>query len=138
MPEAETEAEDGSEAARLKSDSSFSMEAVYTLEQLLLELRQLLTDLFQSGLSSVQEGSLSELHRLEKESEELGLHGASEGLAALGRDLEGKRHRMEYDPEAGIEIWGKLMEYVRTCLKKASYDQALLSMESSADCIYRK
>ena len=114
------------------------MEAVYTLEQLLLELRQLLTDLFQSGLSSVQEGSLSELHRLEKESEELGLHGASEGLAALGRDLEGKRHRMKYDPEAGIEIWGKLMEYVRTCLKKASHDQALLSMESSADCIYRK
>ena len=138
LPEAETEAEDGMEAARPKSDSSFSMEAVYTLEQLLLELRQLLTDLFQSGLSSVQEGSLSELHRLEKESEELGLHGASEGLAALGRDLEGKRHRMKYDPEAGIEIWGKLMEYVRTCLKKASYDQALLSMESSADCIYRK
>lgn len=104
---------------------------VKALEQLLLEMRQTLGDLFQSGLDSVQEESMSQLRRLEKESEEMGLHGGSEELSRIRTALEQKAHQMEFDPEPVILAWGRLMEYLGACLEKTSFDQALIRMEDT-------
>ena len=106
------------------------METAEELEQQLLKMRQALADLFQSGLYSVQEESLSELLRLEREGEELGLHGGSEKLCALRKALEEKRHQMRFDPEPALEAWGWLMEYTKICLEKLSLDQTLLRMKA--------
>lgn len=104
---------------------------VKALEQLLLEMRQTLGDLFQSGLDSVQEESMSQLRRLEKESEEMGLHGGSEELSRIRTALEQKAHQMEFDSEPVILAWGRLMEYLGACLEKTSFDQALIRMEDT-------
>ena len=94
-------------------------------------MRQTLGDLFQSGLDSVQEESLSQLRRLERESEEMGLHGGSEELSRIRTALEQKAHQMEFDPEPVILAWGRLMEYLGACLEKTSFDQALIRMEDT-------
>lgn len=124
----------GTETAVGQSSSgngkALPLETAEELEQQLLEMRQALADLFQSGLYSVQEESLSELLRLEREEEELGLHGGSEKLCALRKALEEKRHQMRFDPEPALEAWGWLMEYTKICLEKLSLDQALLRMEA--------
>ena len=112
-----------------EKDSPPAERTVKALEQLLLEMRQTLGDLFQSGLDSVQEESLSQLCRLEKESEEMGLHGGSEELSRIRTALEQKRHQMEFDPEPVILALGRLMEYLDVCLEKTSFDQALIRME---------
>ena len=104
---------------------------VKALEQLLLEMRQTLGDLFQSGLDSVQEESMSQLRRLEKESEEMGLHGGSEELSRIRTALEQKAHQMQFDSEPVILAWGRLMEYLGACLEKTSFDQALIRMEDT-------
>ena len=108
-----------------------SSETIKALEQLLLEMRQTLGDLFQSGLDSVQEESMSQLRRLERESEEMGLHGGSEELSRIRTALEQKAHQMEFDPEPVILAWGRLMEYLGACLEKTSFDQALIRMEDT-------
>ena len=126
IPEQEKETLPGQE-----KESPPAERTVKALEQLLLEMRQTLGDLFQSGLDSVQEESLSQLRRLEKESGEMGLYGGSEELSRIRTALEQKRHQMEFDPEPLILDWGRLMEYLDACLEKTSFDQALIHMEEN-------
>lgn len=114
-----------------KTETPPAERTVKALEQLLLEIRQTLGDLFQSGLDSVQEESLSQLRRLEKESGEMGLHGGSEELSRIRAALEQKAHQMEFDPEPVILAWGRLMDYLGACLEKTSFDQALIRMEDT-------
>ncbi len=99
------------------------------MEQFLGEIRQVSADLFQSGLSSVREETLEELRRLARESETMGLHGAGEDLAFLEKELSGRRHRLEFDPEPVLEAWGRLQAYVELCREKAACDRALAEME---------
>lgn len=98
------------------------------MEQFLKEIQEALGDLFQSGLSSVQEETLENLERLAKESSALGLHRAGADLAFMEKALQEKRHRMEFDPEPVLKVWVRLTDYVRICLDKVSLDQALLEM----------
>ena len=105
-----------------------SADTVKTLEQCLLEMRRTMSDLFQSGLSSVQEETLSQLCLLARECEEMGLHRAGEELWRLAKELEAKRHRTEFDPEPALAAWMQLMEYLKISLERTALDGALAGM----------
>ncbi len=109
--------------------AAVSAQTVRVLEQFLKRLRRALADLFQCGLSSVQEETGRELSCLEAEGEALGLHRAAEELARLNRELEARRHRMEKDAKAAILSWGFLMEYVQRGLRRTALDQAMAAMD---------
>ena len=87
-----------------------------------------MSDLFQSGLSSVQEETLSQLCLLARECEEMGLHRAGEELWRLAKELEAKRHRTEFDPEPALAAWMQLMEYLKISLERTALDGALAGM----------
>lgn len=105
-----------------------SAEVIYPLEQYCKEALRQLSDLFVSGLDSLQEETLHTLKNFAKEGESLGLHQAGAGFAAIGDSLQSRRHRMEFAPEPVLAAIGKLEAYLRACEKKISYDRAVLSM----------
>lgn len=111
---------------------ALNRETIQGMESFLGEIREALTDLFQSGLNSFQEETLGNLVRLAKESGSLGLHSAEETLTYLAETLAKKRHQTdqtESAPEPVLKTWIRLMSYTKLCLEKTSLDQALLEME---------
>ena len=108
--------------------SMLNQEQLRSMEQFLREIRETLSDLFQSGLNSVREETLANLGHLAKESEELGLHRAGEELSFLNKSLGEKRHQMEFDPEPVLTSWIRLTTYLDICMDKVSLDQVLAGM----------
>ena len=102
--------------------------AVRAAEQCLRDIRGLLSDLFQSGLQSVQPELLEHMSVLENESGAPGLDLAKEELGVLGTALEEKRHRGALAAEPVLASWARLAEYVKLGMKKTELDLAAAHM----------
>lgn len=109
-----------------------SMETIRTMEQYRREAMQLLSDLFVSGVSSIQKDTLHQLSALAQDGERLGLHHAGAEFGRISGLLEGKRHQMEFSLEPVMEAEIRLYKYLMACGKKLSCDMALL-MQRIAD-----
>lgn len=108
-----------------------SVETIHTMEQYRREAMRQLTDLFVSGISSVQEDSLRQLAALSEDGERLGLHRAGAGLGRICGLLERKRHQMEFSLEPVLEAEIRLYKYLMACRKKLSCDMALQKQRSA-------
>lgn len=111
-----------------------SVEILNTMFQYHREASHQLSDLFASGLFSVQEETLSQLSLLAEEGERLGLHQAGADFARIAELLKGKRHQMEFSPEPVLEAMERLDAYLQACREKLSYDTAFLSMKEDGSC----
>jgi len=110
-----------------------SVETIRTMEQYRREAMQLLTDLFVSGASSIQEDALLQLSALAQDGERLGLHHAGAEFGRISRHLEGQRHQMEFSLEPVLEAEIRLYQYLMACGKKLSCDMALLMQRTAYD-----
>lgn len=108
-------------------------EVVRTMEQYCREAAGLLSDLFVSGLYSLQEETLTQLSELSEDGERLGLHGAGTDFNRIAELMKGKRHRMEFSPEPVLEAMERLNDYLLACREKLSFDRALLSMQEQEE-----
>lgn len=112
----------------LKKQAVPSMEILNALSQYLGEASRQLSDLFTSGLFSVQEETLTQLSHFAEDGERLGLHQAGADFARIAELLREKRHQMEFSPEPVLDAMGRLDAYLQACREKLSCDMALLSM----------
>ena len=108
-------------------------EILRTMDQYLRESAKQLSDLFVSGLYSLQEETISQLSVFSEDGERLGLHRAGAEFACIAGLLKEKRHRMEFSPEPIIQALAKLNTYINACLEKLSYDAALFAMNDTED-----
>lgn len=90
-----------------------------------------LSDLFVSGLDSVQEDTMEQIARLAEEGERLGLHFAGKNLKHVAELLREKRHRFAFSPDPVLKAMERLEVYLDLCKEKLSYDAALLSMRET-------
>lgn len=95
------------------------------MTEVLKEIGQTLDDLFQSGLQSVQDETLTRIEGLAKESEQMGLHLAARELETIYRKLNERYHQMVFDVEPVIKSMTELSTYLEYCREKASYDMAM-------------
>lgn len=117
----------------LDKASAPSREILRSMEQYRREVARQLSDLFVSGLYSVQEDTIARLSGFSSEGERMGLHYAGAAFARIGSSLEERRHQMEYAPEPVIRELRTLEAYLQACRKKLSYDLAMLSMRTASD-----
>lgn len=103
-----------------------SMETVRTMEQYRREVLSNLSDLFFSGISSVQEDTVHQLSSLSEDGERLGLHRAGAELGRISGLLERKRHQTEFSAEPVLEAERRLYRCLTAYKKKLSCDTALL------------
>jgi len=101
-----------------------------TMEQYLKEASQQLSDLFISGLSSVQTESAERILTCAKEGEQLGLHCAGRELKQIGELLNSKRHQIEFSSKPVLQSWRCLNRYIAACMEKVSQDRARWEMEN--------
>lgn len=101
-----------------------SMEIVRGMEQYRREAVRQLTDLFVSGISSVQEDVVRGVKECAEEAERLGLHLAGREFGKIGALLEGKRHRMEFEMEEVLRAAEKVSRYLEVCRRKLGCDMA--------------
>ena len=111
---------------------ALSAGVIRAAEQCLQEIRVTLSDLFQSGLRSVQPETLSQMYSMEREAAGLGLHLAGEELSRLRGQLESQRHQIKSDPEPVIGIWVRLMEYLTLGLQRTQMDLAMAGMRENS------
>ncbi len=112
-----------------RTDSGLpSREVLMTMEQYLGEVIRQLSDLFVSGLYSLQEDTAEQIAMLSEDGERLGMHQAGRELAAISSFLKEKRHRMEYSMEPVLEAAERLHRYLEACREKISCDLAAWSM----------
>lgn len=103
-----------------------SMETIHTMEQYRREVLSNLSDLFFSGISSVQEDTVHQLSSLSEDGERLGLHRAGAELGRISGLLERKRHQTEFSSEPVLEAERRLYRCLTAYKKKLSCDTALL------------
>ncbi|MBD5483786.1 MAG: hypothetical protein HDR15_14920 [Lachnospiraceae bacterium] len=115
------------------ADKTVSAEILRTMDQYVRESAKQLSDLFVSGLYSVQEETISQLSVVSEEGERLGLHRAGAEFACIAGLLKEKRHRMEFSPEPVIHALANLSDYIGACLEKLSYDTARLAMNDTEE-----
>lgn len=118
----------GADKPLSRKEEGFYPEAISPMEQYRKEAADALTDLFVSGIYSVQEGMIEQLSALSMEGEQLGLHRAGEGFGVISKLLQEKRHKIEFTPEPVLETAGYLYRYLEACREKLSCDRALVSM----------
>ena len=106
-------------------------EMLRTMAQYLRESGKQISDLFVTGLYSIQEQTISQLSALSEDGERLGLHRAGAEFACIAGLLKEKRHRMEFLPEPVIHALARLNAYLSACFEKLSYDAALLAMNDT-------
>ena len=114
------------------SAGALSAGVIRAAEQCLQEIRVTLSDLFQSGLRSVQPETLSQMYSMEREAAGLGLHLAGEELSRLRGQLESQRHQIKSDPEPVIGIWVRLMKYLTLGLQRTQMDLAMAGMRENS------
>lgn len=100
-----------------------------TMEQYRREAVKTLSDLFASGLSSVQEDILSALSLLAEDGRQLGLSFAAEEFTTIHDLLAGRRHGTNFRPETVIGAMGRIDRYLKACEEKLSFDRARSAME---------
>lgn len=103
------------------------------MTEILTEIRQTLDDLFQSGLQSVQDETLTRIESLAKESEQMGLHMAARELENIYQKLSQRYHQMVFDAEPVIKSMADLSAYLEYCREKASYDKAVENLSKTAE-----
>ena len=92
--------------------------------QLLLDIKEVLADVFQSGMFSVHDSTIKRLAEMSSLSEQYGLSFAGKSLSEFAQILEQQRHSLkEYDGQA-VPIFSRLNQYVNICIKKVEYDTA--------------
>lgn len=99
-----------------------------TMEQYKQEAVKTLSDLFASGLFSVQEDVLSALSLLAEDGKQLGLSFAAEEFTAIHDLLAGRRHGMSFQSETVIDAIGRISRYLKACEEKLSFDRARSAM----------
>lgn len=107
-----------------KEQNAVSENVLWSMERYRKEAVRQLSDLFISGLSSVQGDRTGRLSELAEEGERMGLHYAGAKLADIHKALEAGRHQMEFAPEPVLQAMGELDAYLRACREKLAYDQA--------------
>jgi len=108
-----------------------SEEILKVMERYRREAAGQLSDLFVSGLYSVQENTAARLLELSENGEQMGLHSAGAIFARIRKALEEQRHQTEYMPGPILHEAQKLDAYLNACRKKLSFDMALLAMKES-------
>ena len=109
---------------------ALSAEILRSMEQYCREAAEALSDLYVSGLDSVQENMLERLAALSDDGERMGLHYAGAAFSRMKEELEGRRHRIQVSSEPFFRMAGELCAYLRACRKKLSCDTALLAMKA--------
>lgn len=92
--------------------------------QLLLDIKEVLADIFQSGIFSVHDSTITRLRDMASLSGQYGLGFAEKSLAELEQILEQQRHTMKESGGEAVPIFCKLNQYINICIKKAEYDSA--------------
>lgn len=96
--------------------------------QLLFDMKEVLADVFQSGIFSVHDSTITNLNDMASLSEQYGLTFAGERLMELAQLLEQQRHTMKELDKQAVPIFCKLNQYLTICIKKAEYDTAKQNM----------
>ena len=106
------------------------LQEIFTsMKQYLKEAERCLLDIFYCGINSLWDEALSGLTSLSEDGERIGLHQAGICFAEIAELLQGKRHQMEFEPGAVLEVMETLLGYIRACQEKLSYDMALAGMK---------
>lgn len=92
--------------------------------QLLLEIKEVLTDSFQSGFFSVHDSIIKRMKKLASLSGQYGLEFAEKNLTFLAQALEKQRHKVVKDSEQMVLIFCSLDQYISFCIQKIEYDAA--------------
>lgn len=95
-----------------------------TFYQLLLEIKEVLTDSFQSGFFSVHDSVMKKMEKLSSLSGQYGLEFAEKNLAFLAQALEKQRHMVVKSSEQMIPVFCSLDQYINLCIQKTEYDTA--------------
>lgn len=109
-----------------------SAEVLSAMERYRREAVRQLSDLFVSGLYSVREDLVSRLPVLAEDGEHMGLHYAGSMWKQICRELEDRRHQMEFSPEPVIRAAEELYAYFQACREKLAYDTARRNMGQNA------
>ena len=109
-------------------DSVFDIMAQYQEEAI-----STLSDLLFSGLSSVQEDTLSALSLLSEDGGRMGLLLAGEELSHIRDMLADRRHQMDFQTESVIDAMGRLCRYLIACKEKLSFDRAQSNMKKGGN-----
>lgn len=110
--------------AREEEQKGPSEDVLWSMEHYRRESVRQLSDLFISGLSSVQGDRIGRLLVLAEEGERMGLHYAGAKFADIHKALDAKRHQMEFSSEPVLQAAGELDTYFRVCREKLAYDMA--------------
>ena len=100
-------------------DSVFNVMAQYQEEAI-----RTLSDLLISGLSSVQEDTVSALSLLSEDGKRMGILLAGEEFSHIRDMLVSRRHQMDFRREPVIEAMGRLCRYLIACEQKLWFDHA--------------
>ncbi len=95
------------------------------LLDLILEIKQGLADLFQSGFITVHDITIKRIRNLSDVSEQYGLHTASQMLLILAQLIENRRHTTNYDGSEIMDVMCKIRRYIEICEKRIRYENIL-------------
>ncbi|MBD5396139.1 MAG: hypothetical protein HDR71_18210 [Lachnospiraceae bacterium] len=123
----------GSNVEAAAKTGTLKTEDLKIMKQYHREALHQLSDLFASGLDSVQEDTIEQITQLAEEGERLGLHFAGKNLENIAEHLREKRHRLLFSPEPVLITMGQMEAYLNLCKEKLSYDTALLAMRETKE-----
>lgn len=110
-----------------QTEKEETSEEIYEcIAEKLRETQNILQDLFQVGITIVQDSMLERIQELAEWTKECGMSYLSEQIHKLFIELESQKHRINKEETFSgiIEIYMGLCEYVRTGNKKVMLDQA--------------
>jgi len=104
------------------------------MEQLLWQVSELLEDMFQCGLHSIQDELLEHIKSSANECESNGLHKGSQLLGDIYQNLDENRHQLlgEENIEPVLKMLADLSLYLEYCREKMEYELVLSKMHIDA------
>lgn len=95
------------------------------LLDLISEVRQEMSDLFQSGFATVHDASIERIRNLSDVSERYGLHTLSQMLLPLAELIETRRHTTESDDSKIMDVMCRICRYIEICERRIRYENIL-------------
>lgn len=95
------------------------------LLDLISDVRQEMTDLFQSGFATVHDASIKHIRNLSDVSERYGLHTLSQMLSSLAELIEMRRHSTTFDDSKIMDVMCRICKYIEICQRRIRYENIL-------------
>lgn len=103
------------------------------LLDLISDVGQEMSDLFQSGFATVHNTSIERIRNLSDVSERYGLHTLSQMLMPLAELIEARHHTTEFDDSKIMDVMCRICRYIEICERRIRYENILENYSSKND-----